>query len=378
MSVLAVSTLLLSAASVLVPTAAVPGGTSAGLASGTLAQLEVTSQSSSGAAISGIYVEVYTSLGTPLLSGYTPANFTLADGLTYQVAVSDYGGCTFAYWSDTRSTVDQRSVTMDGNAMLAAVFDCGATSTTTTSTSSTSTTTTGASTTTSSTTAAGTSSLTVGSRWANGTAISGMYAVLYQGGTQVASGYTPVQFTLTDGQPYQVEVEGYGSAYFQYWGDTNWVNALRNVTLSSPASFDAVFCKGACSDGSTAPPPSDGVTVYADRIPASYWSPCFATVCSAGTGPGASMYVVIEDSAGNVLHSAYADEWGVTFTGLTPGVTYYVLATNCNMCHGSVHDVVFNYWTGGTLGSSQYASNPLAVKAGGVVEAWYSCTNSCA
>ncbi|MDG7013149.1 MAG: hypothetical protein JRN11_05720 [Nitrososphaerota archaeon] len=227
------------------------------------------------------------------------------------------------------------------------------------------------------TSSSGPSHLTVGSEWTNGTTITGLYAILYQSGAKVAAGYTPVEFSLNNGQQYQVEVEGYRSAYFQYWSGTNWVNASTNVSLSSSSSFDAVFCAGACSDGSTAPPPTDGVTVYANRIPAPYWASCFATVCSAGTGPGASMYFILKDSAGNVVQAGFADEWGLTFNGLAPGKTYYLYATSCDLCHGSTHDVVFNYWTGGTLGVSQETSNPLSVVAGTVAEAWFSCTNGC-
>ena len=224
----------------------------------------------------------------------------------------------------------------------------------------------------------GASVLTVDSRWANGTAMAGMYAVLYRSGEKVASAYTPANFKLADGKQYEVEVEGYGSARFQYWGGTGSVDALRNITATSAATVTAVFCDAACSDASTAPPPSGGVTVYANRVPASYWAPCFANACSAGTGPGAAMFFQLTDSSGTVLETGFADEWGVTFTGLTPGATYYLFAENCDLCHGSSHDVVLSYWTGGTLGGEVTSANPIPVEAGDVVEAWYSCTNGCA
>ncbi len=223
----------------------------------------------------------------------------------------------------------------------------------------------------------GTSVLTVDSQLSGGGSLSGFYTVLYQNGAAVASGFTPAQFTLNNGQPYAVEVQGYGNYYFQYWSGTNSVNTPAPVSISSSTTLTAVLCSGPCSDASTAPSPAGGITVYANRIPASYWAPCFATVCSAGTGPGASMYFVLEDASGNVLQSGFANEWGLTFTGLTPGVTYYVIAENCNLCHGSTHDVVFNYWTGGTLGTTQSTADPIAVTSGSVVEAWYSCTNGC-
>ena len=117
--------------------------------------------------------------------------------------------------------------------------------------------------------------------------------------------------------------------------------------------------------------PSAGITVFASRIPASYWAPCFATTCSAGTGPGATMYVALYDSAMNLLQSGYADEHGYTFTGLTPGVTYYVYADDCDMCHGTFHDVVFQYWGNGMT------TRPIGVTVGSSLDAWYSCTAQC-
>src|SRR4029077_362035 len=69
-----------------------------------------------------------------------------------------------------------------------------------------------------------------------------------------------------------------------------------------------------------------GITVYAHRIPATYWDPCFATSSSnpqhpgitSCSGPGASMYVALLDSNGNLVQEGYADENGYTFTGLNP------------------------------------------------------------
>lgn len=214
--------------------------------------------------------------------------------------------------------------------------------------------------------------LTVTSRYANGTALSGLQTLLSQSGTPVESGYTPVQFTLQNGKTYQLKIQGYGTSHFQYWTVDNWVNVVRNVSITTDTTLTGVFCPTACSDASIAPAPTNGITVYASRIPATYWAPCFATACSAGTGPGASMYFVLQDSQGNVLQSGFSDEWGMTFTGLTPGVAYYVLPEDCNLCHGSAHNVVFQYWDGGST------VRPLPVQVGMVLKAWYSCTNLCA
>ncbi len=131
---------------------------------------------------------------------------------------------------------------------------------------------------------------------------------------------------------------------------------------------------------STATGGGTGITVSAHRIYATYWDPCFATSCtnptapcnSNCTGPGASMYFELYDSAGNLIQSGYANENGYTFAGLTPGATYYVYPSDCDLCHNSPHDVVFQYWGNGST------TRPLAVTPGASLAAWYSCTNNCA
>jgi hypothetical protein len=201
--------------------------------------------------------------------------------------------------------------------------------------------------------------------------MTGFYVVLSQDNVTVATGYSPAQFTVNDGQTYAVEVDDYSSYYFQYWADTGSVNVNRTFTTASNLSLTAVMCDGppgTCAD----PTPADGITVFAHRIPASYWAPCFATACSAGTGPGATMFFELIDSSGNVVQTAYADERGYTFTGLTPGATYHVQADNCNLCHGSTHDVVFQYW-----GNDTSTANPIAATVGTNLDAWFSCTNGC-
>lgn len=311
-------------------------------------QVAVTSQDTSGNTISGYYTVLMDSSGNVLATGYTPATFATTSGSSYQVQVDDYGNCTFINWSDG-VTSDPRPFTASSGALsFTAVYYCGGTS------------------------APGTSVLTIDAQLNGGGAIDGLYTILYQGGNVVATGYSPARFVLTNGQPYEVEVDGYGSNYFQYWSDTGSVNSVRAVTTSTSLSLTAVICggpPGTCPD----PKPVGGITVYVHRISASYWAPCFAFACSAGTGPGASMYVVLYDSSGNVVQTGFANEQGITFTGLNPGETYYVYPDDCDLCHGSVHDVVFSYW-----GADVSTTRPLAATTGTSLDAWYSCTNGCA
>ena len=92
-----------------------------------------------------------------------------------------------------------------------------------------------------------------------------------------------------------------------------------------------------------------GAIVYhAHRIASPDWAPCFATTCDAGTGPGAAMYFVVYNSTGAMVADGFADETGTQITGLTIGSTYYIYPTDCNLCHNSTHNVVFDHWGDGS------------------------------
>ena len=113
------------------------------------------------------------------------------------------------------------------------------------------------------------------------------------------------------------------------------------------------------------------ITVYAHRIQARYWDPCFATECDAGTGPGVSMYFELYDSSDNFVQYGFADENGYTFSDLDPDETYHVYPTSCYECNGNPHDVLFEYW-----GDDIY-DVPREATVGEDLDAWYSCTNGC-
>jgi hypothetical protein len=150
---------------------------------------------------------------------------------------------------------------------------------------------------------------------------------------------------------------------------TTTSSTITSSTISSSTSTTTSTTTTITSSTTTV---VGGITVYVHRIPATYWDPCFATTCSAGTGPGAAMYVALLDSNGNLLQSGYADENGFTFSGLNPSTTYYVYPADCDNCHGSVHNVVFDHW--GNDGSS---TRPRPTAVGSSLDAWYSCTNMC-
>jgi len=101
----------------------------------------------------------------------------------------------------------------------------------------------------------------------------------------------------------------------------------------------------AASTGTIVVGDGQGSMVYrAHRVADATWASCFATTCDVGTGPGASMYFVVYNSSGDIIANGFADETGTTIKGLSIGSTYYVYPTDCDLCHNSTHNVVFDHW----------------------------------
>jgi YD repeat-containing protein len=96
-----------------------------------------------------------------------------------------------------------------------------------------------------------TSTLTVDSIFENGTAVSGYYTILYQNGNAIATGFTPVTFTLSDNQQYVIQVQDYGGYGFDYWADSGSADQTRSISIDSNAALLAVYQPTAVS-----PPPS--------------------------------------------------------------------------------------------------------------------------
>jgi hypothetical protein len=393
------------------------------------ASLSVGSQNTSGQTITGYTIVLYGSSKNELGSGFTPTSFTLNRGQSYSVQADSYGACTFNHWADNGSTSNPRTISIMGNTQLTAVYNCGTTTTSTVTVDSvnqngvaitgyytalynsgggvvasgftpkTFSTTAGQAysvvadgygsctfskwsdgvtsnprsfTATSSavtftadyTCASVASTVTVDSVNQDGAKITGYYTALYSsGGGVVASGFTPKTFSVSSGQAYSVAASGYGSCSFSNWSTTDNDSRLSFVATSVGQTFTAVYD---CNNGGKIT-----ITVYAHRVPAPYWATCFATVCAAGTGPGATMYYALYNSAGTLVATGFANENGYTFSNLTAGAKYTLRADDCDSCHGSTHNVVFDHWGDGST------TNPIAIVAGSSLDAWYTCTNGC-
>ncbi|HEX2556957.1 MAG TPA: hypothetical protein VHK86_01425 [Nitrososphaera sp.] len=117
------------------------------------------------------------------------------------------------------------------------------------------------------------------------------------------------------------------------------------LTVSLVAGIPLIMSSAAASTGTIIAGDGQGSILYrAHRVADPTWAPCFALTCDAGTGPGASMYFVVYNSSGAIIANGFADETGTIIKGLSVGSTYYVYPTDCNLCHNSTHNVVFDHW----------------------------------
>jgi len=330
--------------------------------------LTVGTVTQTGDTLTGLKIYVTTTSGSVVSSGFSPVSFSLAPG-DYLIRTSNYGGERFSHWSDgTTNATHPVIITSSTNVSLTAVY-CSTLCQLPTKRSAPLT-------------------IFVNSSYSSGRSLSGMFVSLQEGNKTIDSGFTPVNFTLKTSGTYVVSAANYANAYFYQWDNgvctssqAVIVNSTYGVALnaqymtSSETPPNCATFTNSAPPTSSPPPPGNpnGITVYASRIPATYWAPCFALVCSAGTGPGATMFFILYNSAGGVVATAFANENGYTFTGLNPGATYYVYPLDCDNCHGSNHNVVFEYWNGNPSDTMR----PMAATVGQALDAWFACTNGC-
>jgi hypothetical protein len=248
--------------------------------------LTVTSQTSAGVTLTGYWIDVTTSSGSAVQTGFTPGSFALAPG-TYLVSVGDYGGEYFSSWSDgTVTRTHSVTITSTSSVTLTAIYcqnagGCGNDSPG--------------------------SSIQVSSQYANGTGLTGMYAVLQQGSSTVSTGFTPVTFATTSGSTYSVTVADYANAYFSQWSNGVSSRTMDLTANGSQTSLTALYCQtqGGCSSGGG----GGGAAI---------------TVTSSDLHTGAKiagMYVDLRLND-NSVQSGYTP---VTFSGLQTGVQYLVV-----------------------------------------------------
>jgi hypothetical protein len=265
--------------------------------------LTVTSQTNTGAALTGYWVEVTNSTGGVVQTGFTPASFTLAAG-TYDVSVGDYSGEFFSHYSDgTTTRVHPVTLTATGNVALTAIYcplaGCGG------------------------------SSILVSSEYSTGAALTGMYVVLASGGATVATGFTPASFPTTSGQVYTVTVDDYTGAYFYQYTTGATTRTISVTAGSSQTSLTAEYC--ATAGGCSTAPTGSSIEVSSEY-----------TGGAALTG----MYTVLEQG-GAVVATGFTP---VTFP-TTSGVSYSVIISDYTNAY-------FEEWTNGIT------TNTIIVVAG--------------
>lgn len=152
----------------------------------------------------------------------------------------------------------------------------------------------------------------------SGNAMNGYYAVLYQNGNPVGSGFTPTTFPSSAGVDYSVSVGDYGGCSFSHWQDTGSTSRLRAFTgqASSTTLTAAYTCTGIEAVAESA-------SIFA------------STVTAAGT-PVNGYYVSLWQN-GVQLNTCFSS---CSFT-VSSGQTYQVAVSG----YGSE---TFSHWTDGT------------------------------
>src|SRR2546428_22535 len=106
-----------------------------------------------------------------------------------------------------------------------------------------------------------TSTLTVTTQDISGNTLAGLYITLKQSGTTVATGFSPVTFTLNNGVQYTVTAAGYKTHVFDHWLDTGSTSSSRTITINTNSQITAVYRTTALSLNPTSGPAGTKVTI---------------------------------------------------------------------------------------------------------------------
>ena len=96
--------------------------------------------------------------------------------------------------------------------------------------------------------------LTVNTQYADGNSLTGMYTILRQNGSVVATGFSPHSFNLVSGQAYTISVGDYGGSTFYEW-DNGSTTRVRPITITSSTTVTALYINDANPPPSSPPPP---------------------------------------------------------------------------------------------------------------------------
>jgi hypothetical protein len=172
--------------------------------------LTVRTADSSGNALSG-YHATLARAGSQIQSGFSPAQFSLGAGQTYQVSVADYGNYVFSRWDDG-STSRTKTVSITSPTTITAHY------------------------------ASKQASLLVSSSDLSGDPINGLWTVIKKDGATLRTGYTPLSFSGAPGT-YEVTVSDYQDYEFDRWSTGSTRNTLQ-VAVSGEVKLTALYSTG--------------------------------------------------------------------------------------------------------------------------------------
>jgi hypothetical protein len=150
------------------------------------------------------------------------------------VAVHDYGNFVFDHWKDSGSKSKDRSISINSNTQLTAVYR-------NTNEPSPPPTPTPTPTPQPTPQPTGQSALMVSTFDSNNKQISGYYTTLSKGSQLITTGFSPTKFVLDNGQAYTVGVQDYGNFVFDHWKDTGSKTRNRSISISSDTSIIAIY-----------------------------------------------------------------------------------------------------------------------------------------
>src|SRR5256712_500980 len=108
---------------------------------------------------------------------------------------------------------------------------------------------------------AASATLHVSSQDTSGNIKTGFYMILKQAGTTVATGFTPVDFTLNSGVQYTLTARGFGSYIFDHWLDTGSTVNPRTISIKTNTQLTAVYRIATISLNPTSGPAGTILTV---------------------------------------------------------------------------------------------------------------------
>lgn len=188
----------------------------------------------------------------------------------------------------------------------------------------------------------GTSTLTVKTVDAAGSAITGYYTTLSQNGATVKTAFSPASFTLNSGQTYQVAVSDFGGYVFDHWNDGS-TGKQKTVTGGQATTLTAYYKTTGPAPAPTPAPEPEETTL---------------TVKS----------VDLNGKAITGLWTAVKKDGATVKTGYTP-LTYTAQAGSAyEVTVANYGDYAFDHWEGGSKSSTAQ----VTVNAATTLTAYYS------